>query len=1094
MLRYQFGTEKEGPRSVIPCQETDFDSWCRSLREDIIGEEQIIGTAFGPRKLVYCDYTASGRAVGKIEDFILRQVLPYYGNTHTLTTATARQTTNFRNEARNTVKHYFNCDPQDDAVIFVENGTTGAVNKFVRILERSASWSSLKWGDKNTSWEPEFYFRRDRWGSVECTLCNVRMKNENVYRSHCQTAMHTEKLAQKGKDAPASRDPKDDHLLFLLDPWAHHSLSLPFREMKMDDPNKHVTIAEFTDNPHFIDELVECASKHKGPKIAVLSAGSNVTGSIRDVQRITQLLHEVACIVCWDFAAVAGHRKIDLNPKHLGDLAKIDVAFFSPHKLLGGPGTSGILVAKKRLLQNKVPATPGGGSVFYVTSGSQTYIQTNEDREEAGTPNIIACIKTGLVYHLANQTPHALIEKRERDLQKQLLEAWKEHKNIEILGGGDEDGLGMISFMIRRQGLYLHYNYVVCLLNDLFGVQGRGGCACAGPLGQSLLGIDSELARRFEHILETSGVDVIRPGFVRVGVHFTMSDEDIQVLKDAVLFVAEHGWQFLPLYTFDPETGEWELRRDSINARRMWLTELDFRSASSFSNGGDVSLPLNPISELRVHNNAKKHAHDDVPRGSEILERALAEIDKIGKRIRDTKNPLPVIGPEVAPFLWFALPQDFSKNEKIFLDKAQRPDASLFSVRGFTEPTPVEPKPVVNVEKSQELIAGYPKKAIRPSIPKPLRGLVGKAIEDFQMIKEGDRLLVGLSGGKDSIALLHVLMALQKSAPINFEIAAATVNPQTPEYDPSPLIEYMKALGVKYHFLSKPLIEMAKKCLDPKKPSICSFCSRMKRGMLYSCCREEGYNVLVLGQHLDDMAESFIMSSFHNGSLRTMKANYVVQQEDLRVIRPLAYVREKVTAALAVDNGLPIIADNCPACFAEPKERHRVKLMLAREEFEHPNLFSSLMRAMSPLIHITTAERLEDFFAPTARTKRNPIRDRIKKMTVDASAASAASAAAQRDVSGEPSVPAHGPEVTSRKETRDHTQEAGVLVEQAVEDDDVLAEEALMPCGADGVCSRTNKPIGSGTGCEAVIASMMNDDSINRMDENPPKKCKTGDE
>eukprot|EP00397_Hematodinium_sp_SG-2012_P006340 GEMP01006370.1.p1 GENE.GEMP01006370.1~~GEMP01006370.1.p1 ORF type:complete len:635 (+),score=179.06 GEMP01006370.1:1221-3125(+) len=592
---------------------------------------------------------------------------------------------------------------------------------------------------------------------------------------------------------------------------------------------------------------------------------------------------------------------------------------------------------------------------------------------------------------------------------KSLLERWQNIDEIEILGGGVNDGLGIVSFMIRRHGLYLHYNFVVCLLNDLFGIQSRGGCACAGPFGQKLLGMDVELSQKFEHILETSGVDVIRPGFVRVGVHYTMSDKDAEVLMDAVCFVATHGWQFLPLYTFDMETGEWELRGDAIDSRRLWLTALDFTT-------GTVQKPIHEL-ERDLH-------RVEPPKDEDLLQTAFEEIEKVGKRVKATKNPLPVMTPEVIPFLWFAMPQDFASDQRVFFEDATRPERSLFRITGYTEPAlPVKEEPSVECRfAGEELINGYPKRVIKPSIPKPFRGLVGRAIQDFGMIKDGDRLLVGLSGGKDSLSLLHVLLALQKSAPVKFEVAAATVNPQTPEYDPSPLIAYMEAMGVKYHFLSKPLIEMAKKHINPKKPSICAFCSRMKRGMLYSCCREEGYNVLVLGQHLDDMAESFIMSAFQNGSLRTMKANYYVKDEDIRVCRPLTYVREKVMAAFATANGLPIIADNCPACFSAPKERHRIKLLLAREEFEHPNLFSSLLRALTPLLRIATADRTKDEYAPILRTKKvgkNGVTEEDNKHI----------------------LARHHNAVLNRNK-------------DAVEDEDYLAEEALMPCGnGDTACA-----------------------------------------
>uniref|UniRef100_A0A6T6TEL6 tRNA(Ile)-lysidine/2-thiocytidine synthase N-terminal domain-containing protein n=1 Tax=Amorphochlora amoebiformis TaxID=1561963 RepID=A0A6T6TEL6_9EUKA len=218
------------------------------------------------------------------------------------------------------------------------------------------------------------------------------------------------------------------------------------------------------------------------------------------------------------------------------------------------------------------------------------------------------------------------------------------------------------------------------------------------------------------------------------------------------------------------------------------------------------------------------------------------------------------------------------------------------------------------------------------------------------MIREGDRILVGVSGGKDSLTMLDILLEKRRKAPITFDIAACTVDPQAPEYDPSPLKEYMKEKGVPYFYESQNILETAKKILDASRDSICSFCSRMRRGILYNCARREGYNVLALGQHLDDLAESFVMSAFHNGSLRTMKANYKNDKGDVRIIRPLSYVRERLLREYATLARLPVIDENCPACFEAPKERARVKLMLASQEHVHPNIFSCLLRSMKPLM------------------------------------------------------------------------------------------------------------------------------------------------
>jgi tRNA 2-thiocytidine biosynthesis protein TtcA len=246
------------------------------------------------------------------------------------------------------------------------------------------------------------------------------------------------------------------------------------------------------------------------------------------------------------------------------------------------------------------------------------------------------------------------------------------------------------------------------------------------------------------------------------------------------------------------------------------------------------------------------------------------------------------------------------------------------------------------------------KKMKKFQVPKKLRSIVTSALVDYSMIKPGDKVLIGVSGGKDSLSLLHILMECRKKCPFDFEIACATVDPQVPEYQPQALIPYMESIGVKYHYLSQPIVELAKTAMTGKQ-SICAFCSRMKRGMLYRCMRENGYNVLALGQHLDDLVESFLMSCFRNGSLRTMKANYFVKEKDLRVIRPLIYVREKMTTDFANEAQLPIIRDNCPACFSAPKERHRIKMMLSNEEYQNNHLFASVLQAMKPLIGISSA-------------------------------------------------------------------------------------------------------------------------------------------
>jgi tRNA 2-thiocytidine biosynthesis protein TtcA len=234
--------------------------------------------------------------------------------------------------------------------------------------------------------------------------------------------------------------------------------------------------------------------------------------------------------------------------------------------------------------------------------------------------------------------------------------------------------------------------------------------------------------------------------------------------------------------------------------------------------------------------------------------------------------------------------------------------------------------------------------------PRSLRRLVGRAIADFDLIRPGERVLLGLSGGKDSLSLLHILAFLRRRSPVPFELAAVTIDPQSEAFDPSPLIPYMRELGIEYHYRREPILRLADAHMD--NDSYCAFCARMRRGAMYSAAREGGYTVLALAQHLDDLAESFLMSAFHGGRLQTMKAHYRVDAGDLRVIRPLVYARERQTAEFARSAGLPVIQENCPACFEMPTQRQHMKELLAREEALNPRLFKTLLATLQPLMRV----------------------------------------------------------------------------------------------------------------------------------------------
>jgi len=232
--------------------------------------------------------------------------------------------------------------------------------------------------------------------------------------------------------------------------------------------------------------------------------------------------------------------------------------------------------------------------------------------------------------------------------------------------------------------------------------------------------------------------------------------------------------------------------------------------------------------------------------------------------------------------------------------------------------------------------------------PRSLLVATGRAIGDYAMIRPGDRVLLALSGGKDSLCLLHVLLHLASKSPVRFELGAATVDPQSPDYFPAPLKPYMQALGVPYFVESYPVVKQAETSM--RGDSFCAFCARLRRGMLYGAARREGYNVLALAQHLDDLAETFLMSAFYGGRLRTMQAHYTNDDGDLRIIRPFVYVRERQTAAFAKAAALPVIMENCPACFSRPTARYSMKQKLAALEADNGKLFNNLRTALKPLM------------------------------------------------------------------------------------------------------------------------------------------------
>ncbi|MGZ4613973.1 MAG: aminotransferase class V-fold PLP-dependent enzyme, partial [Actinomycetes bacterium] len=296
-------------------------------------------------------------------------------------------------------------------------------------------------------------------------------------------------------------------------------------------------------------------------KIGSFSAASNVTGIATDTHAVAALLHSYDAYSLWDYAAAGPYVEIEMNP---GDHACKDAIFISPHKFIGGPGTPGVLVVRRNLLHNRVPVVPGGGTVAYVNPLEHRYLDDPAHREEGGTPAIIESIRAGLVFQLKGAVGVETIRGREELLLRRAVDEWQRHPSIEILGNLDAERLSIVSFVVRApSGRYLHHNFVVALLNDLFGIQSRGGCSCAGPYGHRLLGIDIERSHEFEREI-SSGCEGIKPGWVRINFNYFISETVVDYIVAAVALVADHGWRLLPDYTFEPATGLWRHRRGPV--------------------------------------------------------------------------------------------------------------------------------------------------------------------------------------------------------------------------------------------------------------------------------------------------------------------------------------------------------------------------------------------------------------------------------------------------------------------------------------------------------------------------------------------------
>ncbi|MEE9373972.1 MAG: aminotransferase class V-fold PLP-dependent enzyme [Saprospiraceae bacterium] len=466
------------------------ESWFSTFRKNTIGTDQCFQTPYGEQKIIYADWTASGRLYGPIENLLRNEIAPFVGNTHTEATVTGSLMTQAYHQAMDIIKDHVGANSQD-VIIASNSGMTGVVNKFQRIL-------GLKIHEK---FKDRLHINEEDKPIVFCT--------------------HME----------------------------HHSNQTTWLETIADLEVIKPTDDGSVDLNHLRDLLKKY--KNRKTKIAAVTACSNVTGVFTPYEKIASIIHRSGGLCFVDFACCAPYTHIDMHPDNEG--AHLDAIYFSPHKFLGGPGSSGVLIFNSKLYKNKIPDNPGGGTVAWTNPwGGHKYLEEIEAREDGGTPGFLQTIKAGLAVKLKEKMGIDKMIAREKEVMAVIWPRLSALSNLHILAANHKNRLGIVSFYIEN----LHYNLAVKILNDRFGIQVRGGCSCAGTYGHYLLNVVPQYSKSITDHIDEGNLS-FKPGWIRMSIHPIMSDQEIHFLVEAIEDLCQNHQKWAKAYCYSNKTNEY---------------------------------------------------------------------------------------------------------------------------------------------------------------------------------------------------------------------------------------------------------------------------------------------------------------------------------------------------------------------------------------------------------------------------------------------------------------------------------------------------------------------------------------------------------